>query len=100
MPDGLLGRFGPDPPGLREVLLEGFDVEGVGKRAVEGVAALLEDDPPLGAQRPAQAVDGVVEAAAQLGGRGVGPEGEAYLLLGAALGIREQVEKKLAGFQD
>src|SRR3712207_3272359 len=73
---GFLGCLGLNPPGLREVLLEGFYVEEVGKGAVEGVAALLEGDPLFGTQRLAQTVEGVVEAAAELGGGGLWPEGE------------------------
>jgi hypothetical protein len=60
-----LGNY---PSGLRDVFLKGFGVVGVFERAVEGVAALLEGDPLFTPECPAQAEDGVVEAAAELGG--------------------------------
>ena len=39
-----------------------------------------------------------MKAAAELLGGGLGPEGETYLLFGASLGLREQVEKQFARF--
>lgn len=38
-----------------------------------------------------------MEVVAELGGAGIGPEGEAHLLLGAPFGMEQQVHEELAG---
>src|SRR5687767_7556249 len=98
MTDGFGGSLLPKLLRGGEVRLEGSYVEEVSERGINRVASRAVYHPLGFTECFSEAVEGVVKAATQSGGRGFRPEGEAHLLPGAGR-IVKQIEEELPGLR-